>query len=181
MRLAGLIALLFVGCSGARAPDSSDPDTVEVEVEVEVANSGEQSVPPRELGPAPEGCVVQAQIPGESRLGGYPSIAVQASPAIPYFGGPNPPLLIIDLIKPDKQRTHKAVELTYPPVCAFCLPAPGSSGCDHDCRYEPFVESSFGIGRELELAGEYRITLSLENYTCELVGGEGVLVVQPRE
>jgi hypothetical protein len=178
MRPTWLIALVFVGCGGARGSTSIEPEAVEVVPD----RASEPSQPAAGVEPAParEGCVVEARIPSEAALGSYPSIEVHASPPIEYAGGPNPPRLIIDVIKPDKQRTSAAVDLTYPPVCAFCLPAQGSSGCNHDCRYEPFVRGSFGIARGVELEGAYRIALSLENYACGLSGREGVLVVKPR-
>ena len=126
------------------------------------------------------GCRVRAHIPSEATEGSYPSIEVEVDPAIDYYGGDSRPMMEIAVTKPSGERETTLVELLYLPVCAYCLPAKGSSGCDHDCEWEPFVGDSYGISRMLGGPGEYPVELRLANLACALEGGSGVLTIIPR-
>jgi hypothetical protein len=66
-----------------------------------------------------------------------------------------------------------------PPVCAYCLPAKGSDGCDHDCRYDPFEGTVGSV--HLEVPGRHRVNVRLQNTNCTVRGGKAVIqgVVPP--
>lgn len=113
-------------------------------------------------------------------MGRYPSYEIEARPPIAYFGkGPEPTAVVV-LEGPDGSREQWRVPLVIPPVCAYCLPAPGSDGCDHDCRWEqPFTSTRESF--HVNVIGPHRLRAHLEGSTCAVVGGEArVQGVRPR-
>lgn len=107
----------------------------------------------------------------------YPSYEVVATPPIPFHGAPDEPSVIIRVTAPNGKVDEQVVLLVNQPVCAYCLPATGSSGCDHDCRWDPF-EGTVG-SLHFEVTGRHRVVAQLKNSKCELRGGRAVIEARP--
>lgn len=136
--------------------------------------------PPGPGNPPPEdpGCLVEFSIPTDSKLGRYPSIAVRASPAIAHYGGAEP-VVVVEVRSPAGATDAFEVPLVNQPTCAYCLPAPGSGGCDHSCTWEPYGAGDIGIGRRLKRTGAHSVRLTLRGTRCRGVGTSGVVHVHP--
>jgi hypothetical protein len=134
--------------------------------------------PPKDPPPRDRQCLVEFSIPADAKLGRYPSIDVTASPAIPHFGG-SQPVVVVEVRSPAGTTEAFEVPLVNPPTCAYCLPAPGSGGCEHSCSWEPYAGGDIGIGRRLKRAGDHSVRLTLRGTRCQAVGTTGVVRVHP--
>jgi hypothetical protein len=112
--------------------------------------------------------VVEFTFPDTGVVGRYPSFEIRAQPPIPYHGqGPEPTAVVV-VVAPDGSRTELSIPLVLQPVCAYCLPAKGSGGCDHDCRWDPFSETVESL--HLEMTGPHRVSVRLQDSRCAVVG-----------
>lgn len=173
LRLAAICALglLAAGCK-PKAPAFAQPPPFRPHEGP--LHAGDDPPPPD-----PDGCVVEFQFPERGRVGQYPSFQIEARPPIVYRGqGPEPTALVL-VVAPDGSRDELSIPLPYPPICAYCLPAKGSDGCDHDCRWEPFTQRVESV--HLKVPGPHHVSVRLTGSACRVIGGRARIeaVTQP--
>lgn len=174
-----LLLVLLVGC-GPKVPAFAEPPPGHGSAHARQQEQRQQQAPPPDdpidRTRPPDGksdCVVEFTFPTEGHVGRYPSYEVVATPPIPFHGSGAEPTAIIRIVAPNGKVDEQVMPLVNQPVCAYCLPAKGSSGCDHDCRWEPFEGNVGSI--YIETTGPYRVTVRLQNSPCELRGDRAVV------
>lgn len=169
------LVLGLIGCpsTGSEVPDheaGGGGDEVIVEADAGTSTGGEGS------GPI---CQVHVTSPARVLAGDVAELGVEVRPTFPNPAQAAQPVLVVGLTLPNGQRIEQEFELAGEEVCIYCLPTKDSQGCDHSCRYEPYLGGEVRIG-PLYTAGQHRIDLRLQNSDCAVVGDGGVFEVIAR-
>jgi hypothetical protein len=152
------VLVLALAC---RPASSEAPDHDEADRDARVVAEAQ----PTPVAVPPVRCTVRVGLQERVLRGEYATVSIEVDATLPDPGQAPPPTLIVGHTHPNGQRIEQALPMVGEQVCAYCLPTAGSSGCDHDCRYEPYLGGQFSIGPLYDV-GVHRIDVAMQHSNC---------------